>query len=379
MLEEKKHSQLLGKDKVVLFVTGNFSSGGAPKMLTFAVNQACRFFSEVHIVSFSETRPYYQLDKKVVIHYMNSQASKKLRVCRYLDRIRYIRKVADRIHPCVVIAFRTAEALYAKLGAPKNALVVASERGNPKKINYKYRIIAKIIYKRCDFLLFQTKGAAECYGKEIKGKFSIIPNPFHIEGEDPGIYRGKRDRKIVSVSRLSKEKNIQMLIKAYSKSKACGEYTLAIYGDGAERNKLESLTKKLNIENYVYFMGETSNIAKEIHKASLYINASNSEGMPNSQIEAMGLGIPCIATRCMVGESNPLIINGVNGLSIPVNDEKALVSAINAVIADDALASRMSIEGAKIREQLSPDKIIVLWNSFFQKIIELASRNNKNV
>lgn len=370
--------QTLKKDKTIMFITGNFSSGGAPKMLTFAVNQACRFFSEVHIVSFTKTKPYYQLDKKVVVHYMDSLAPQNPRIFRYFDRVRYIKKVADAVKPCVVFSFRTVEALYAKLGAPPNAIVVASERGNPEKKDLKYRIIARLIFRRCDLLIFQTSGVANFFGKQVQGKYRIIPNPFLIEGEDPGIYIGKREKRIVSVSRLSKEKNIPMLIKAYKKSIACGEYKLEIYGDGAERDKLESLVKKLKIENHICFMGETSNVAHEIYKASLYINASNSEGMPNSQIEAMGLGIPCIATKCMVGKSNPLIINGINGISVSVNDDKALANAINTIIANDELAFRLGREGARIREKLSSDEIKVLWNSLFRKILELATWKDRN-
>lgn len=351
--------EIMRKNKdTVLFVTGNFSFGGAPKMMTFVANNACDVFRNVHIVSFTKTPPRYKLRDDIAVHFLEIPSN----ALKYLKRLYQLKTIMKQINPDVIVAFRTAEVMYASLVRSSKMILIGSERGNPEKASLKYRIIAKIFFPKCNRLVFQTEQAALHFGMKIQKKSVVIPNPLEIAGTDPGVFKATRDRRIVIVARLVKDKNIEMAIRAFSDSTARNSYVLEIYGDGPELQPLRKLVEDLAIQNRVLFMGDTFNVAEKIFKASIFINSSNSEGMPNSQMEAMGLGITCIATTCMAGNSNSLIRNRENGLLVPVGDQNALMEAINELVADPKKCETIGQEGSNIRYTYSSEIIRERWN-----------------
>ena len=128
------------------------------------------------------------------------------------------------------------------------------------------------------------------------------------------MYIGERTKRIVAVGRLEAQKNYPLLIKAfYLISNEFKDYIVEIYGEGQERSELSKLINELNLNNRVLLMGRHSDVHERIKDASLYVLSSDYEGMPNALMEAMALGLPCIATNCSGGGPKTLITNEVNG------------------------------------------------------------------
>jgi Glycosyltransferase len=94
---------------------------------------------------------------------------------------------------------------------------------------------------------------------------------------------------------------------------------LIIYGDGPLKEKLEDLVFSLNLQGRVVFMGVEKNISEKIKSAKLFVLSSIYEGLPNSLMEAMALGLPCISTDCPCGGPkmllNPDFLVNVNDCS----------------------------------------------------------------
>ena len=80
----------------------------------------------------------------------------------------------------------------------------------------------------------------------------------------------------------------------------------------------------------------------------LFILSCNAEGMPNSLMEAMAVGLPCISTDCPTGPSD-LIDNEINGVLIPVDNEEALINAVNNMIYNPKEAYQM---GKRAKEKM---------------------------
>lgn len=245
-----------------------------------------------------------------------------------------------------------------------------SERNAPshfagKKIT---KWISRILMRKAKGFIFQTRGAQEFYGSFVSGKSVVIPNPVSIQNMPEIPYSGIREKKIVSVARLDKQKNLGLLIDAFFKIlEEYPEYQLYIWGEGPERENIENYIRKLGIENSVFLPGLTDNVFKEIYKASVFVLSSDFEGMPNALIEAMALGLPCISTDCPCGGPFELIENGKNGILIPVNKREKLIKSIRYILENEKFAVKMGKEAFKIREKLNFEKICNEWYVFLSK------------
>ena len=152
------------------------------------------------------------------------------------------------------------------------------------------------------------------------------------------------------------------MIDSFSKfHKSFSDYRLEIYGDGPLKSVLQNMISNYGLNDYITLMGYASDVESKMRQASFYVSSSNFEGISNSMLEALSIGLPCICTDCPVGGARKKKKNNVNGILIPVGDEIALIKAMNKIANDSDFASRLSKESLKVREEYSIDKIIKRW------------------
>ncbi len=130
---------------------------------------------------------------------------------------------------------------------------------------------------------------------------------------------------IVSVGRLSAEKNFRVLIRATELLPA--DCRVLIVGDGEERRYLENLAIECGVSDRVRFAGFQPNPYKFIKRASVYVLSSDSEGLPTVLLEAMSLGVPCISSD-YYGRTDDVIKHNVNGYVFRRDDHCELAKAI---------------------------------------------------
>lgn len=258
--------------------------------------------------------------------------------------------------------------IYAIPGAiGTGAKIIVSERNDPAHFSGKKmtKWLSRVLMRKANGFVFQTKDAQKFYGSFVSKKSTVIPNPVSTQNMPEIPYEGRRENKIVSVARLDKQKNLELLIDAFLKIlKEYPEYQLYIWGEGPERGNIENYIKKLDIKKSVFLPGMTDDIFGKIYRASVFVLSSDFEGMPNALIEAMALGLPCISTDCSCGGPRELIENGKNGMLIPVNDRKALTNSLRFIIKNESYAEKMGKEAFKIREKLNYKKICSKWYDF---------------
>ena len=132
---------------------------------------------------------------------------------------------------------------------------------------------------------------------------------------------------------------------------------LRIYGTGSQQEHLQSYIDSLKLSDKVHLMGRSNNMSQVFENTDLFVLSSDFEGMPNALMEAMASGLPCISTDCPTGPSD-LIINGKNGILVPVNDKEAMSSAMKALYYDEALSLSMGEEARiHVRNICSADVI----------------------
>lgn len=171
---------------------------------------------------------------------------------------------------------------------------------------------------------------------------------------------------IGAISRLSREKNVALLLKAFALvSKEIPEASLSVYGDGPERGALADLAESLGIGAKTAFHGHVPDAGRRCGEFDVLAVPSSRESFGLAALEAMACGLPVVATK--VGGLPELIIDGETGMLVPPEDERAMADALIAVLRDRGLAARLGEAGrARAASRFSEKKMHAAW-------IELSS------
>ena len=349
--------------KEIIIVTISMGNDGAERVLSELSREWIREGNKVTIVQTGAGNygVSYELDNKIEI--INIRAKSGFKPLRYLQEIQGLIKVLKQRPNAVVVSFIVSSIFLCGVASlfVKNKIVV-SERNNPKecpagKLQQKLRDWA---FTKADVCVFQTEYAKKMFPKSVQKKGIIIPNP--INGNLLERYVGERRKAIVAACRLHPQKNLPMLIEAfYLIHKSYPEYILEIYGQGAEKEKIENLAKKLGIEDRIYMPGFVDNILDKINSAAMYVSSSDYEGISNSMLEALALGVPSVVTDCPVGGARMMINDGENGILVPVGDATKFAQSMDRILRDKEFAEKLSTNAYRIREKLPLKAIAQEW------------------
>lgn len=337
----------------IVFVVPNMIGGGTERIVSILANEYVQRGIDTAILIFAGDKVEYELDSRVEIVKIGGPSNGSIGV--RLKRIKAMRKYYRQNRDCVIFAFSVMGAVFSYIStAGSRHPMLVSERNNPEEYDHKW--LRDFFYRRTDRVILQTKDVLQCFDEIIQKKAVVIPNP--IDPDLPPVFEGKRVKKITAVGRLEEQKNHRLLIEAfYEFQKEFPEYTLELYGRGSLENDLKKLVKTLEMEEKVHFNGFCANAREEISDSMIYVLPSRYEGISNSMIEALAMGIPVIATDCPVGGTRMCIRDGENGIMIPVDDKRALYVSMKKIASDEQFALSISKNGAKLREQFSIGKI----------------------
>lgn len=291
-----------------------------------------------------------------------------------INTVKRLRQFLNKEQPDVLLVIGTPLLMYAVPAViGLKTKVIVSERNSPQNFagKKKTKIISSLLFPFVDGYVFQTNDAANYYSK-IKNNKKIIPNPLFTDNL-PLPYKDERKKQIVNVGRLNKQKNQEMLIRAFYKiADKYPKYQLVIYGEGPERSNLENIIKELNLVNRVKMPGSFSDVLQRIKSASLFAFSSDFEGMPNALIEAMALGLPVISTDCPCGGPKELIDDGVNGVLVPVGNIDTFSNKMDYILSNKEKAEVMASKAVDIRKKLDIENIGQQWLEFCLEIINKA-------
>ena len=120
-----------------------------------------------------------------------------------------------------------------------------------------------------------------------------------------------KQKYLISIGRLTKQKNFELLINFFHRlSDKYSKFELVIIGEGEDKLKLKNLSKKLNIEKKVHFLGYQKNIFKYLKNAECFILTSLWEDPGFVIVEAALSNIPIISSNCPNGPEEIIQKNG---------------------------------------------------------------------
>lgn len=365
----------------ILFLTYHLGSGGAERTTVYLAEYMAEQGHKTTVLTFSEEQ-FYTSKELVDVETLHIPTRFSSTVERYkymFLRWKSVREYVKKHRPDMVISLMPHNAKYlVGLKRKIGFKLVTSERINPAVVERKALKLRKRIYRKSDGIIFQTQRARDFYPEEIREKGVVIHNAVG----NPYVYDvqkiQKRKPKISAMGRLTDQKDYGTLIRAFLPiTEKYPAYTLEIYGQGPDENKLKTLTKELGIEKQVHFCGAHEDAILKIADSACYVMSSKYEGMPNALMEAMAVGLPCISTDCPNGPAE-LIQNEENGLLVPVGDVEALAAAMFTMIERKTLANKCGENAKHILETHSLEKNAKAYLDYILKIYDEDKSNGRN-
>lgn len=339
--------------KKVLFISGKLGGGGSERVLTLIANQLLKRGYDVSIITFCETDEPYENECPVTTLYFNN----------LFDQLIKLRKSILKTAPDTIVAFEYHVGMKTILAASGlHCRMIVSERSDPNTLNSQplKRMLRNYLYRFVDVLACQTDDARAYFPDSIQKKAHILCNPIK-EGLPLWDYK-QSEKTIVNFCRLEPPKNIPLLIEAFSiVHEKYPDYQLWLFGNGTEHDIIEGIIKEKNLTQCIKLYPFCSNIHEIVRKCYMFVSSSDYEGISNSMLEALAMGMPIVCTDCPIGGAHMFIKSGHNGILVPPKNTEALASAMMELIGNTQKTVNIATNAKKIYEQLSLDKITDKW------------------
>ena len=352
----------------IIFTLASLGSGGAERVVSLLANKMAEQGHQVEIICLKFNDVYYQLHPEVKVTLAMQQTKNRL------TEVFWLRKYIKQEKPDVVIAF--TEGVYcftiaALLGT--KIPVIASERLDPSAMTWKRNLLKRLLLPYADWLVVQTKTIKDYFPKNIQKKTSIIFNPVKDEALASSIENGKwkiensERPRIISVARLFPQKNQEMMIRAFAKiADEFPDWELVIYGEGPRRQNLQLTIDNLQLTDRIKLPGRTEQVIEELRKSKIFCLSSDYEGMSNSMIEAICVGLPIVTTK--VSGTDELVQDGSNGYVVEIGDVEGFASALRKLISDEHLMWQMGENSLKKKSQFLLDTIVSRWMKLINQV-----------
>lgn len=162
---------------------------------------------------------------------------------------------------------------------------------------------------------------------------------------------------ILTVAEINTNKNHKQVIDAI---KALRDYYSNVYylivGTGEKEKELKNYVLFSNLGDRIKFLGYRKDIPEILNAVDIFALTSLREGLPRAIMEAIAAGKPIVATN--VRGNRDLVVDGVNGYLVPVNDVEATAKAIAKLASNKILRTKMGEEGKKIIRDYAIEKVL---------------------
>jgi len=333
------------KKKILYIITQSELGGAQRYIFDLATN-----LSEYNVsVAYGEQGDNGELSKmlqenKIKTHLIHNLV-RKINIRKDWQAMLEIRKLIKKINPDIVHLNSSKISIIASLSNIniKNKLIYTAHGW---VFNEKLSLSKKIFYKLSERWTAKLKNKIICvseFDKQSAIKNRIEENKLITihNGISKTVFLEKDEARkkieeisgqkininetiIGTIGNLYKNKGFEYLITSIKKVK---KTKLIIIGDGEERNHLEKLINKYNLESKVLLLGRVNNASKLLKAFDIYINSSLKEGLSYTLLEATQAGLPIIATE--VGGNSEIVINEKTGLLIEPASSKIIAKTIN--------------------------------------------------
>lgn len=307
----------------VLLAIHSLEGGGSERQLTCLANHLANVprIARVSVVTVAPSDiDVYQLHSRIVrlsLHSRSPLPETNNPVSKaYFNffRIRKLKRIASELAPDVVVSFCDRNNALVLLALGNRYPVLISERSDPRfqKMPRMWETIRGLVYPRAKVCVAQTNDVLdylkrEYYPQDSKTTFLTIPSAINVpnasehDASEHGVsevQRSEKENRLLFVGRLASEKQIDQILVAWKTTHALlPGWKLRIVGHGPMEETLKRLAAELSLNQSVEWCGWQSDIWSEYRAARAFVMASRYEGFPQSLVEAMTMGLPCLVTN----------------------------------------------------------------------------------
>ncbi len=331
--------------RLAVFLPGLYEGGAERVMLNLSAGMAELGYGVDMVLAQAEGPYMDQVPSSVRVVELNTSHYNAFRTTASLPAlVRYLR----REEPCAILSGLNANlvALLARRLAGRSVRVVITEQNTfscqNQSLPYWGRAVTerlvKSMYPWADAIVAVSGGVADDLARVTRiprDRIQVIYNPVVTQElfqkgnnplSDPWFEAGEPPV-ILAVGRLTEQKDLGVLIRAFAEVRRTRTARLLILGEGEDREQLEALVKRLSLEGDVRLHGFTPNPYAFMARAALFVLSSRWEGLPTVLVEALACGTPVVSTDCPSGPRE-ILRDGRYGTLVPVGDEASMARAI---------------------------------------------------
>jgi glycosyltransferase involved in cell wall biosynthesis len=366
----------------IVIVVGSLARGGAERVATTMANAWARQGRQVWLVAtyLGEREPVYPLHRGVSVVLLSEliPVGSSFRGLAAIRKAFALRGLVRRIAPDAVVSFLTNVNVLAILALSGLRFpLIVSERTDPAAdvdLHWLFRVGRGLSYRRADALVVQTAAVAKRWADRLPGvrRIKIIHNPLPRE-LDASPLRARHDVAgglVVAMGRLGREKGFAGLIEAFAIAFTDDpSWKLDIWGDGPLQDDLARRIAESQLEGRVRLRGATIQPWTVLAAAQIFVLSSEYEGFPNAMLEAMAVGLPCVAFDCPSGPQE-LADGGAAAIMVPAGDVQELARTLRNVAADCEVRRRVgSRAAAYVRREFSESKVMRDWDRLLGELL----------
>ena len=152
------------------------------------------------------------------------------------------------------------------------------------------------------------------------------------------------------------------------------DYRIVFWGDGPDEIRVKELAKELGIDSKVIFCGVTDRVLEKVNQSEIFVLSSDYEGIPNVLIEAMSIGMPCVATDCSPGGAKMLLEDGKIGKLVDCGNYEDLAKEIIYFIENREKEIEYGNNAKKSINRFSYSKLMDQWEQYLVKCSESGNK-----
>ena len=342
----------------ILFISSTGETGGGPVQISLLINNLINKMN-FHLVCPKENCFGSYLYKNSDVHFLYIK-ERKLSLIDYIRILIYLKK-----NPVALIHSHGKGA-----GAIGRLVSLLSKKPHIYTFHgihtLNYTLLYKYIYvfyenlfglidREKIFVSDSEKAQAIKNGIKVRNNYQVINNGVkeYIKTKEEDNFQKKifkkfrinnKKKRIISVCRLVKQKNIFEIIKI---AKICQDYTFIIIGDGPLYKQVINLINYEKIRN-VTLTGRLDNVYPFLINSDIFLSTSLYEGLPISVLEAMSVGLPILASK-VIGNIDT-IEDGKSGFFYDLGDIYQAANIIKNIMTDKKLKEKMG-KASKLRQR----------------------------